>query len=93
MHSCIWEVGPKHGRMGGGRLLLNCLCAGPCAVQAAAQEGSTRPPGLDEMVALHFVALAHRGGRLLELDGRKPFPIDHGASSPGSLLQVNVTVQ
>ena len=57
-------------------------------VQAAAQAGDTRPPALDEVVALHFVALAQRDGRLLELDGRKPFPIDHGESSPDTLLQV-----
>lgn len=77
---------------------MKCLCAGtqaavPCAAQAAAREGSTRPPGLDEVVALHFVALTQRGGRLLELDGRKPFPIDHGASSSESLLQVKITVR
>ena len=57
-------------------------------MQAAAQAGDTRPPGLDEVVALHFVAIVQREGRLLELDGRKPFPIDHGASSPDALLQV-----
>ncbi len=57
-------------------------------MQAAAQAGDTRPPGLDEVVALHFVALVQREGRLLELDGRKPFPIDHGSSSPATLLQV-----
>jgi ubiquitin carboxyl-terminal hydrolase L3 len=27
-------------------------------------------------------------GKLFELDGRKSGPISHGASSPGSLLQV-----
>ena len=58
-------------------------------LQAAAQEGATRPPDLDEVVALHFVALVGREGRLLELDGRKPFPIDHGATSPDTLLQVS----
>ena len=57
-------------------------------LQAAAQEGATRPPSLDEVVVLHFVALVQKAGRLLELDGNKPFPIDHGASSPQTLLQV-----
>ena len=28
--------------------------------------------------------------RLWELDGRKPFPIDHGPSSQATILQVNV---
>ena len=37
---------------------------------------------------LHFVALVHHGGRLWELDGRKPFPIDHGPTSEASLLKV-----
>ncbi|CAL5222286.1 g4625 [Coccomyxa viridis] len=62
------------------------------AHHAAAQAGETRPPGLDEVVALHFVALVQREGRLLELDGRKPFPIDHGSSSPATLLQDAVKV-
>ena len=57
-------------------------------MQAAAQAGDTRPPGLDEVVALHFVAIVQRERRLLELDGRKPFPIDHGSSSADTLLQV-----
>ena len=57
-------------------------------LQAAAQEGATQPPSLDEVVVLHFVALVQKAGRLLELDGNKPFPIDHGASSPETLLQV-----
>ena len=39
-------------------------------------------------MVLHFVALVQKAGRLLELDGNKPFPIDHGASSPETLLQV-----
>ena len=60
-------------------------------LQAAAQEGATRPPSLDEVVVLHFVALVQKAGRLLELDGNKPFPIDHGASSPETLLQVQPT--
>ena len=50
--------------------------------------GATQPPSLDEVVVLHFVALVQKAGRLLELDGNKPFPIDHGASSPETLLQV-----
>ncbi|CAK0786891.1 hypothetical protein CVIRNUC_010105 [Coccomyxa viridis] len=57
------------------------------AHHAAAQEGATQPPSLDEVVVLHFVALVQKAGRLLELDGNKPFPIDHGASSPETLLQ------
>ena len=70
------------------------VCGCSCSVhilvrmQAAAQAGDTRLPGLDEVVSLHFVALVQREGRLLELDGRKPFPIDHGSSSADTVLQV-----
>ena len=44
-------------------------------------------------MVLHFVALVHKAGRLLELDGNKPFPIDHGASLPETLLQVQSASQ
>ncbi|EIE23291.1 peptidase C12, ubiquitin carboxyl-terminal hydrolase 1 [Coccomyxa subellipsoidea C-169] len=57
------------------------------AHQAAAQEGDTAPPSLDEVVDLHFVALVESSGRLLELDGRKSFPIDHGPTSSDDLLK------
>ncbi len=35
---------------------------------------------------LHFVAFVESEGKLWELDGRKEFPIDHGNSSPETLL-------
>jgi len=54
---------------------------------AAAVAGDTRPPGADEDVDLHFVAFVETGGRLWELDGRKIFPVDHGATSPETLLR------
>ena len=53
----------------------------PYAMQAAAQEGDTAPPALEDVVDLHFVALVNRNSRLVELDGRKSFPIDHGKTS------------
>ncbi|CAI5483991.1 unnamed protein product [Closterium sp. Yama58-4] len=53
----------------------------------AAEAGDTRPPSIHECVDLHFVAFVTSGGRLYELDGRKPKPIDHGPSSPDTLLQ------
>lgn len=58
-------------------------------MQAAAQEGATAPPALDEVVDLHFVALVNKNDRLVELDGRKSFPIDHGKTSASTLLQVS----
>ena len=53
----------------------------------AAVKGDTRPPGEDEAVDLHFVAFVEAGGRLWELDGRKVAPVDHGATSEGTLLK------
>ena len=44
-----------------------------CVPQAAAQEEATRPPEVDEMVALHSVVLVQQKGHLRELDGRKLF--------------------
>lgn len=37
---------------------------------------------------LHFVALVNQNNRLVELDGRKSFPVDHGKTSDSTLLQV-----
>ncbi|KAI5701530.1 hypothetical protein M8J76_000551 [Diaphorina citri] len=51
-----------------------------------AQEGQTAPPEDREPVPYHFVALVHKEGALYELDGRKGFPINHGATSPETLL-------
>ncbi|CAI5992615.1 unnamed protein product [Closterium sp. NIES-64] len=53
----------------------------------AAEAGDTRPPSMHECVDLHFVAFVTSGGRLYELDGRKPKPVDHGPSTPDTLLQ------
>ena len=61
-------------------------------VQAAAQEGSTAPPALEEVVDLHFAALVNKNDRLVELDGRKSFPIDHGKTSASTLLQVSAMI-
>ena len=57
-------------------------------LQAAAQEGDTAPPALEDVVDLHFVVLVNKNNRLVELDGRKSFPIDHGKTSDGTILQV-----
>ncbi|GAX81734.1 hypothetical protein CEUSTIGMA_g9162.t1 [Chlamydomonas eustigma] len=57
------------------------------AHQAAASEGNTAPPSEDEDVNLHFVVFVQRKGRLLQLDGRRPRPIDCGATTESTLLQ------
>jgi len=51
---------------------------------ASASEGQTE--AVDEDVSLHFVALVQKEGHLYELDGRKPFPINHGVTSKESFL-------
>ncbi|KAG5191197.1 putative ubiquitin carboxyl-terminal hydrolase [Tribonema minus] len=54
---------------------------------AAAAEGQSAAPALDEDVTTHFVCFVEVGGRLYELDGRKRSPIDHGATTPAALLR------
>ena len=36
----------------------------------------------------HFIALVEKGGHLYEMDGRKDGPINHGATSAETFLQV-----
>jgi len=57
------------------------------AHQAAASTGDTAPPEDLENINLHFIALVHKDGCIYELDGRKSQPINHGPSSPETLLQ------
>ena len=52
-----------------------------------AQEGQTEAPNEDIPVFHHFMALVHKNGSLYELDGRKPAPINHGPTSPETLLE------
>ncbi|EKX31771.1 hypothetical protein GUITHDRAFT_160344 [Guillardia theta CCMP2712] len=55
--------------------------------QSAAEEGQTQvQPQMDD-VDSHFLCIVHKDGSMYELDGRKPFPINLGKSSPSSLLQ------
>ncbi|XP_077984649.1 ubiquitin carboxyl-terminal hydrolase isozyme L3-like [Glandiceps talaboti] len=57
------------------------------AHESSAQQGQTDAPSRDEEVNLHFIAFVHKDGDLYELDGRKPFPINHGKSSKETILQ------
>ncbi|XP_072763913.1 ubiquitin carboxyl-terminal hydrolase isozyme L3 [Anoplolepis gracilipes] len=52
----------------------------------SAQEGQTEAPTEDMEVYHHFVAFVHKDGSLYELDGRKLFPINHGPTTPETLL-------
>ncbi|KAJ3152492.1 Ubiquitin carboxyl-terminal hydrolase isozyme L3 [Geranomyces variabilis] len=46
--------------------------------EESSQEGQTVAPPRDSDVDLHFICIVQKEGRIYELDGRKPFPIDHG---------------
>jgi len=54
--------------------------------EETALEGQTEAPSSQERTNLHFVSIVHRDGSLYELDGRKPFPINHGSSSDETFL-------
>ena len=53
----------------------------------SALEGQTTAPSREESVNLHFIALVQKDGYLYELDGRRPFPINHGPSNEESFLK------
>lgn len=53
----------------------------------SAQEGQTKAPSIEEKVNLHFIAFVEKDGDLYELDGRKPFPINHGKTTKDSFLE------
>nr|CAD7596542.1 unnamed protein product [Timema genevievae] len=44
-------------------------------------------PDENEPVFFHFVAFVEKEGNLYELDGRKSSPINHGSTSPDTLLE------
>lgn len=58
------------------------------AHQELAVEGQT-DANSDEPVNHHFVAFVNHNNELYELDGRKTYPIKHGATNEDSFLQVN----
>ncbi|XP_012555781.1 ubiquitin carboxyl-terminal hydrolase isozyme L3 isoform X1 [Hydra vulgaris] len=54
---------------------------------SSALEGQTLAPSREESVNLHFIALVQKEGYLYELDGRRPFPINHGRSNEETFLK------
>lgn len=63
--------------------IVNCCVE----VQEAAQQGSTAAPEATEDVDLHFNSFVlDDQSHVWELDGRMPGPIEHGTSSPETLL-------
>lgn len=59
------------------------------AHNAVAQEGQCR---VEDKVNFHFILFTNVDGHLYELDGRMPFPINHGASSDNTLLKASAKV-
>jgi len=57
------------------------------AHQTLSQEGQSEVPEASEPSNFHFAAFVCKDGQLYELDGRKSFPINHGPTSPDTLLQ------
>ncbi|XP_059048135.1 ubiquitin carboxyl-terminal hydrolase-like [Achroia grisella] len=52
-----------------------------------AQEGQTNTPSPEDLINHHFIVFVHKDGALYELDGNKAFPINHGPTTPESLLE------
>jgi len=59
---------------------------------SSAHEGQTSAPDFHDAIDFHFVAFVEKEGRLLELDGRKKGPVDHGPASRDSLLEDSAAV-
>ncbi|XP_067137827.1 ubiquitin carboxyl-terminal hydrolase isozyme L3-like [Centruroides vittatus] len=68
-----------------GKILESDMCFSS-AHQQYAEEGQTQVPDINAEVNLHFVTFVHVDGRLYELDGRKESPVDHGTTTPETLL-------
>lgn len=60
------------------------------AHKSHASTGQTATPDLADEVNLHYVCLIERDGHLYELDGSKPYPINHGPTSKDGLLAVSL---
>ncbi|CAG9132338.1 unnamed protein product [Plutella xylostella] len=52
-----------------------------------AQEGQTNTPGANDVVNHHFISFVNVEGSLYELDGRKPFPVNHGPTTEETFLE------
>ncbi|CEQ40560.1 SPOSA6832_02205, partial [Sporobolomyces salmonicolor] len=59
--------------------------------EETAQTGQTATPALEDEVDLHFVTFVDHNGYLIELDGRRNSPINHGKIEKG-LLEDTVEV-
>ncbi|KAJ3341182.1 Ubiquitin carboxyl-terminal hydrolase isozyme L3 [Gonapodya sp. JEL0774] len=55
--------------------------------EGMAREGQTEAPPLESEVLPHYVAFVYKGGHIYEMDGAKPFPINHGPCKEEELLE------
>lgn len=63
------------------------------ATATVAAQGQTATPDAEDEVNHHFVAFVRSDdGRLLELDGLKPGPVDHGACSVEDFFECAIRV-
>jgi len=69
-----------------GSLLENCEGVASTHLELA-KEGQSNTPGENDPVYHHFIAFVHKDGKLYELDGGKSFPINHGDTTPETLLE------
>lgn len=63
------------------------------AHETSAREGQTAAPTLEDEVNLHFICFIEKDGLLYELDGRKPFPINHGPIKGDLLSSAAATIK
>jgi len=60
--------------------------------EECAGEGQTPAPDRDQKLDTHFIAFVNVDGNIYELDGRKKYPINHGATTDATFLQDGVKV-
>ncbi|KAG5669270.1 hypothetical protein PVAND_017161 [Polypedilum vanderplanki] len=54
--------------------------------QSFANEGQTEVPNAEDKVYFHFIALTRVGDNLMELDGTRKIPINHGKTSDETFM-------
>jgi len=62
------------------------------AHKKAEKEGQSHIPSRDQKIDTHFITFIEKEGCLYELDGRKKFPINHGASTSKTFFKDAVQI-
>lgn len=63
-----------------------------CVHESLAKEGQTEAPESGEEINLHFITFVAVDEQLYELDARKSYPVNHGATSMDTILKDAVAV-